>query len=211
MPILQLLASRIPRWCNRVALTVLTIVLCLLAPTLASSAGQATNPAITTTHNYYTITGSTASQLRQQMNQLGPVQANGKRFDAITRWHVRWSYRYAIHNSRCQITTNQVRAEIAITLPQWRSPARVSGTLVQQWQRYITALQHHENGHRDHGIGAARDVVKALKTFPAYPTCPQLASSADAAMLRIIERYSRKDVEYDRLTNHGATQGARFP
>jgi predicted secreted Zn-dependent protease len=169
------------------------------------------NPAITVTTNHYTITGSTASELRQQMNQLGPLWRTGKRFDAITRWHVRWSYRYAIRNNRCQITTNQVQADITITMPQWRSSSQVSGDLVKRWQRYITALQHHENGHRDHGIGAAREVVRALSKFPASPTCQQLGLAADAAMLRIIDRYSRKDVEYDRLTQHGATQGAKFP
>jgi predicted secreted Zn-dependent protease len=45
----------------------------------------------------------------------------------------------------------------------------------------------------------------------AYPTCEQLGLAANAAAHQVIKIYNQRDIEYDRVTRHGRTQGARFP
>jgi len=55
-------------------------------------------PAMNIRLNYYQIFGSTATELRSQMNQYGPPDPKtGRRFDAYTRWNVRWRYRHGRH------------------------------------------------------------------------------------------------------------------
>ncbi len=49
----------------------------------------------------YTIQGSTAAALRQQMNQQGPVDDDtGRHFSGYPRWYVRWNYRYRQQGDR---------------------------------------------------------------------------------------------------------------
>lgn len=211
MPILQSLNDILLRKWRYAIVTIAAAVICWLASNFAQTAIASTNPIISITRNYYVVAGSTANQLRQQLNQRGPEWTPGRRFDAITRWYVRWSYQYAIRNNYCQLISNQVRADITITMPRWQMPPHVSKDLVKRWQRYVIALQRHEDGHRDHGIRAAREVAQALQRFPSQTTCEQLEMFVDTTMMQIIEHYSQKDVEYDRVTHHGATQGARFP
>ncbi|OLP17694.1 hypothetical protein BST81_15355 [Leptolyngbya sp. 'hensonii'] len=161
---------------------------------------------------YYTITGSTAQELREQMNAVGPTDSNAnRRFDARTDWYVRWNYRYESRGGNCQITTAQVKTEVTILMPQWHPSSEVSQALVQRWQRYITALKAHEDGHKDHGLNAGREILSKLQGFSAYPTCPELESAANQAARSIIQRYNQKDITYDQTTGHGASQGATFP
>jgi predicted secreted Zn-dependent protease len=202
---------RVPKWWKYTVLVVVAIAVCLLLARATQATSPSLKPIVSIRRNYYQITGSTATQLRQQMNQLGPVWSSGKRFDAITRWHVRWSYRYAVQNNRCQLTTSRVHVDITITMPQWTPPPQAATSLIKQWRRYSTALQTHEYGHRDHGLAAARDAAYALQVFPGYPNCQYLDLAINTRMMQIIEQYGEKDREYDQRTQHGATQGARFP
>src|SRR5688572_11179486 len=39
--------------------------------------------------------GTTAQEIRAEMDRLGPIdQMTKRRFDATTRWNVKWTYRY---------------------------------------------------------------------------------------------------------------------
>ncbi len=158
----------------------------------------------------YTISGETAEQLREQMNQLGPKDSNGS-FDAFTRWYIRLKYDYETANGSCALDNIRVNVEVTFTMPQWKRDTNFEVGLVERWDRYITALQLHEDGHRDHGIAAGKDVLQVLKQQPSYPSCEELAAAANEAVKQAIVVYNQKDIEYDRETRHGATQGATFP
>jgi len=50
-----------------------------------------------------------------------------------------------------------------------------------------------------------------MRRIPAYPSCEELKQGADAAAERVLSDYRQREAIYDQTTNHGATQGARFP
>lgn len=165
---------------------------------------------LTVEHTPYTIRGSTETELRQQMNQLGPVDAYG-RHDAYTRWYVRWTYPYDRGASGCSLGDVKVSVQVTYTLPEWKPPADASPAVVARWNRYASALQKHEDGHRDHGVGAGRAVLAALRRLGERPTCDAAGTAASAEGNRILDEFRKKDRTYDATTRHGATQGATFP
>ena len=75
----------------------------------------------------------------------------------------------------------------------------------------MTALQTHEDGHKEIGIQAGHDILRTLEGLPSYPTCDELEEAADAAGEGVLDRYREQEIIYDQTTRHGATQGARFP
>lgn len=168
-------------------------------------------PSITVDYRYYAVGGSTPQALRSQLNQLSPVVEDGQRFDGKTYWYVRWFYNYANKGNRCRITQAKSSVEVVFTLPQWQQPTNAPRSLADKWQRYMSALQLHEDGHKDHGIAAAQEVLAVMKNLPDYSSCSELETAANAAGKSVIQRYNQKDIEYDRVTQHGATQGAVFP
>jgi predicted secreted Zn-dependent protease len=66
----------------------------------------------------------------------------------------------------------------------------------------------HEHGHRDIALEGAEALRQALTSLPPGPTCEQVALNAQATADNFVTRYNERQVQYDRLTNHGATQGA---
>lgn len=170
------------------------------------SIAQSSNPRVNIQVNRYPIVGSTAAALRQQMNQLGPGD-----FDGYTQWYVRWNYRFQTTAYGCRLTQPQVNTDVTITLPVWQPPPIASPQLVQRWQRYLTALEAHENNHKRHGLSAGNEILARLRTLPASRTCQQLETIANNSAHAIIRKYNQADLAYDRRTNHGVFEGAKFP
>ena len=178
---------------------------------LPNSTGQ---PNISIKNVFYTVEGSTPQEIRTSLNKLRPQMQdsnNHKRYDAYTQWFVKWNYFYQTQNNRCLIKTAQVNADIITTMPKWKVNSKASKSVKNQWERYIVALKQHEEGHQKNGINASKEILKTINNLPDYSSCTQLGTAVNAASNRIIKKYNQKDLEYDRITQHGATQGATFP
>ena len=128
---------------------------------------------------YYEIEGSTAQELRQQMDRLGPLDDNGWRWSALTRWHVHWSYLYDLRDGGCAAGPVKVRLEITYTMPRWDAPAGAPQDLIERWQAYLSALETHERGHAEIAERAAEAVQEAMQALPAYPTCQALETNPE--------------------------------
>ena len=202
--------NRSPNRLRQVLVAIVSCLVVILIHSIAPIQAQS-QPVVAVNTVYYPITGATASQLRQQMNQLGPAsQTSGQRFDARTDWYVRWNYQYLSQGNRCQLTAIRARADVSLTLPQWKQPANAAKGLVNRWNQYIKALRLHEKGHKDNGIATSREVLQLLNQFPAKSSCSELGTAANKAAQNIISQYSQRDLDYDRKTRHGITQGAVF-
>jgi len=185
---------------------------CLLLPSLPTQAAFPA-PVVNVKTNYYTVRGNSPQQLRQQLNQLGPISRTGRRFDGNTKWRIRWNYGYSNRPNQCQLTNAQITVNVTITMPRWQTQANAPIQLKQRWQRYIKALQLHENGHRDHGVAAARELTNSLRQLGQrrFSSCTAMSQQFKQTSDRIISYYSQRDRDYDRVTQHGRTQGAVFP
>ena len=154
----------------------------------------------------YDITGSTAEALRAQMDALGPGG-----FDAYTSWFVRWTVPDMVSDAGCAPGEVKVSVLIVYNFPHWDPPADAPAALVDRWTAYTAALHNHEDGHKDIAIAAGQEVKRTLDALPAFPACDALQQAANTAGNRILDQHLQREAEYDRSTDHGATQGARFP
>lgn len=201
------------RWIILFALTLAVVwsMPWIAQPISAQSSFRAA-PATKIAYRYYPIAGTTATELRSQMNRLGPSdETEGRRYDARTDWVVQWNYRYRQQSRTCTLQQAQTQVAVTFTLPQWQPPRWTARSLVQDWRRYQASLQLHEDGHKNHGIGAAQDIQQALRQLPPAASCAALETQIQTTARAIIRTYNQKDLEYDRVTRHGSTQGAIFP
>jgi len=88
--------------------------------------------------------------------------------------------------------------------------AQAPQPLVQRWTNYIHALNKHEEGHKQFAYAAAAEVRKRVKNLMPEPTCEALRASVNRTADNVVKEFRRKETEYDRGTDYGATQGARF-
>lgn len=160
---------------------------------------------------YYDIVGKSANDLRHELDTKGPLDKDGKRFDALTQWHVAWTYRYVSTTEGCKFIEIRTSVDGTTTLPRWVDGDSASNSLIRKWQSYMAALRLHEDGHYAHGVGAAKEIEDLGQSFHVSDNCSAIGKAFNDQADSILEKYKAMDATYDHDTNHGQTQGARFP
>jgi len=144
------------------------------------------------------------------MNRERISTVPGGEYDGYVQWYVNWDYTYESTNQDCRVATVSMELSTEITLPYWDAPPDAPPLLVEKWSTYMDALTEHENGHVEFGRKAEAAIQRTiLETLPV-PSCGQLEDQIDLRATQTLERYLQLERDYDRITNHGATQGARF-
>lgn len=152
---------------------------------------------------YYDVTGKTPAAIRDSMNLLRPTDLNdGAKVDALNRWSFSWSYPRDADGA-CMLAQAELEFQAEVRLPRLADPAVVPESVRQRWQRYMTALEAHEAAHVRHAFEGRASVLEALRNADC-------ATATDAGRSAIAQ-LTRWDVEYDRRTRHGVSEGARFP
>jgi predicted secreted Zn-dependent protease len=159
---------------------------------------------------YYTIQGTTASQLVAQIQQHGPLWSDGNRYEAMHTWKMHRTFGVSQEGDRCVLSHPKIVVETSITMPQWQPPANASRELVANWQEYTTALKSHEDGHKDISLAAGQEILNVLEDLPSYPSCDEVRTAAKAAVATIMDRCSQAQMDYDQTTRHGVLQGASY-
>ena len=142
---------------------------------LATPALAQDDIAVDVTYDSYVITGETLDDLKSAMTADGP---NG--YWAYTVWQVDWT-------GDCALTVTAT-----ITLPELDDTADLDDADIAEFDRMVAALEAHELGHVDFGIGFAEEVRDA-------------GCDVDAAAVQA--PYIEAEKQYDVDTEHGYTQG----
>lgn len=152
---------------------------------------------------YYEISGSTADELRAEMNQQGPLDPlELVRYDARTDWHISWTWP-GYGNGDCDLSKTTVSYDIKVTVPHWEPASDADSKLIEQWNRYLNNLSLHEQGH----------VNSIVKNYPRVKEAIQRATclTAEQAAQDMLDTFQQANTAYDVQTKHGETQGAIFP
>ena len=158
--------------------------------------------------NYYSLTGATPFEIREDIAKKRPWKGDS---DAFTSWRINWSFASTSSDSDCTLRSLDVKTEIVLTLPEWRSPAEASEEIKKRWNDYCEALLLHEDGHKRLALAASAEVKKRLREIKSARTCAALETMVSAEANKIIRNYQERDKTYDERTRHGRSQGAAFP
>ncbi|WP_170113335.1 DUF922 domain-containing Zn-dependent protease [Ahniella affigens] len=152
---------------------------------------------------YYEVEHEEGDSLSEAITAASPIEGG---YHGYTEWHVKWRYTWSYDSESCWITDVTVDFSATLTLPElYTDDPRAE----RRFDRYMTALREHEEGHVDNGRQAAEEVEEGILNMDARPNCKALERDANALGLMIVKRGNRRDKEYDRATDHGRTQGAR--
>ena len=188
----------------------------LLIPAAVIAAGSPAraerDPPLVDEVSYYEIRGKSEKALRDAIDRQGPLDRDGERYGAETKWNVRWKYEYGeSDDGRCRLDSLVTDVTVTTTLPKWVDRDTAARPLGERWDRYMAALILHESGHKKIGTGAALAIRERVRKVPAQASCPAVKTAVDAAANAILEEFRSREADYDRTTDHGATQGATFP
>ena len=182
----------------------LSVVLFLYSSTVLGS------PTINIDTKYYAIYGLNSKELRKEMNAKSSIKQYGNTFDAYTSWYVNWRFKWDTNSSQCYMTNVTSTVDVNFTLPKWVNRDDSNSTLIRKWDQYHTALIDHENGHKDIGVNAAKEIESQLLKLSSS-NCSSLERKANTLGKKILNEYIAIEKEYDKETNHGMNNGTKFP
>lgn len=187
-------------------------ILCMLIfASLFWLSNAAPAPIVHVEESYYSVSGYSAEEIRSNLDERTPVRKAGRVYDARTDWSVRWNFWWKNVNGTCRIRKVSTEVRIRYTLPRLETINHLPGSLGLKWDNYYRALLHHEKGHADFGIMAAKEIESAITNMDAESSCEELELKANEIGNRILDEILGLEMEYDEKTNYGANGGARFP
>lgn len=179
-------------------------------PLVPEAIPPAVTPQVTEKYEYYDIMGQTETDLRRQMSQNGIKWDDGKTYDALTTWNVKWNYGYDSAATGCVAQSFNATVDITFRYPRWIRGNDLVEPLATKWDTYMSNLILHENGHRDMAVQQTADFVRAVSELAAQ-SCAELDRQIESLGRDSMAKLNSDERDYDATTIHGTTQGAVFP
>lgn len=152
---------------------------------------------------YYSIHGLSNKQLLKEINAKGPYSEKlSRRVHATTFWKITWKISPLIREAKCSIGTAEVHVVVTFTMPNWVNEISGGDTLKKRWRQYYSALQDHENGHKQLAIDGAHEIDRKIMLLKPRPNCDALVKAANALGKRILVEIRQRNDDFDLTTNH---------
>jgi predicted secreted Zn-dependent protease len=108
----------------------------------------------------------------------------------------------------CKVINPVVYLSVQVTLPKLIPGINTTPAVLQEWERFLGALRAHELQHAVSGQHTARKVEQRLSNLQTRYSCERTKAMLTESTAALIHDSNRFDVELDKRTKHGLTQGA---
>lgn len=161
---------------------------------------------------FYKIYGNTATQVSAQIIKCAPninyYSGQPGNYAAETSYDMSWQYN-TINTSQgmCSVVDARVGLHINMVLPQWQPSTSSTPNLFSQWQKFISNLVTHENGHVVLDEQYAAQILNDLQNYP-IANCSLISTDIQTKLNEDFSGLNTANDAYDIQTNYGTTQGA---
>ncbi len=159
---------------------------------------------------FYDIYPNTKTELEREMFKRTSIIDNGERFFGDTKWTINWRFKWKKIKGSCHIYKVNTDLKVQYTMPRIPNDFPVDSGIRNSFNKFYDALLKHEKGHKNSGLFAARKIEKQLLSIGAYKDCKKLEKIANQKGKSIIEKFNKRDIEYDKRTRHGRLEGVRI-
>lgn len=164
-------------------------------------------PKVYESYDFYEIFPSDISSLNQELDLKAHTKADNKLYRAQTQWQIELSYQWEAVGDNCRISNVDTVLNVTYTMPKLFSDGLDQG-IEAKFNRYYKALMNHENGHKQQGLQAAKELSLIIRNMPSMSSCKKLQQRVSEKSNMVIKKYQELDKDFDRYTVHGRSQGA---
>lgn len=174
---------------------------------IAAASGLSHELQVERNDRQYAVRGATLEQLRADLKANGVADDAGQFYSGVATTGLGYTYQFREQPGGCGVADVRVLLQVSLTTPAWQGRWTSGPALAATWDRYVSALQVHEDGHINLARQAADRLGAKVEALSA-PGCPALEARAKALRDEAMEALKQAHADYDRATDHGRTQGA---
>lgn len=174
--------------------------LLLITATLCLSSVNVPAASLTKTYSYFTIGGSTLSQIEDELKSHGPrLDTTGQRHPGATSMEFKTKIDYAQADGWCRVAKANVALKAAVTLPRWKSVKSAKQDVRLVWDILARDIKRHEESHIVIAKNHARELENALVSLPRKRECATLQELAESATQRVLAKHDAAQIKFDRI------------
>ncbi len=160
----------------------------------------------------YNVAGKTLDEISKALDAQAMLDPHepGSRYYARTDWYLTSDWSWKASSADCALTGAQVTVAVTMTLPTLVS-VDAPEDVQKRWRTFIDNTIAHENEHVKLAYDGARNYQRDLDRIPAAANCEVLQNRLKDLFRKNFDLIDRANIDYDKRTKHGETQGAIFP
>jgi len=179
----------------------------LASAALLAAASLHAQPEVRVDYRFYTVSPQTYADLKAELDANSPIRMGDRVAHGHTRINLQWRPIMTPSSAGCTVSRIDADLGLRYTLPQL-DLAHPDEELSARFAESYDILHAHEIGHGNLAIEAAREIDRQLVGMTHRGSCAELEQHAIALAGDIYKHYKEKELEYDRITDHGRNQQA---
>lgn len=157
---------------------------------------------------HYPVSGNTLSEIKHSISVNAPSREGSTYYAGVTIWSLSSAYDLLPTAEGCRVDNGQVFLNVAVHLPHLANSSALSAPALKEWNRFSNSLKVHEMLHAQNAYRAAANLLRKVNGTKTTVPCPRAKIIAEQATSALITRIADFDLQLDKHTNHGSTQGA---
>lgn len=151
--------------------------------------------------NYYTISGTTPTQLDKALTHKGPyVKNTGMHHPGATTISFKPQLKLIKQGDYCKVATVQVDVYAKMSLPRWKQRATTKSIeMALIWDTLSRDIKRHEESHIVIARAHASKIEQAVRQLPAQRDCDTLRKNIEQTSAEILQSHEDAQKHFDKV------------
>ena len=151
--------------------------------------------------NYYTISGTTPTQLDKALTRKGPyVKNTGMHHPGATTISFKPQLKLIKQGDYCKVATVQVDVYAKMSLPRWKQRATTKSVeMALIWDTLSRDIKRHEESHIVIARAHASKIEQAVRQLPAQRDCDTLRKNIEQTSEEILQSHEEAQKHFDKV------------
>lgn len=151
--------------------------------------------------NYYTISGTTPTQLDKALTRKGPyVKNTGMHHPGATTISFKPQLKLIKQGDYCKVATVQVDVYAKMSLPRWKQRATTKSIeMALIWDTLSRDIKRHEESHIVIARAHASKIEQAVRQLPAQRDCDTLRKNIEQTSAEILQSHEDAQKHFDKV------------
>lgn len=151
--------------------------------------------------NYYTISGTTPTQLDKALTRKGPyVKNTGMHHPGATTISFKPQLKLIKQGDYCKVATVQVDVYAKMSLPRWKQRATTKSVeMALIWDTLSRDIKRHEESHIVIARAHASKIEQAVRQLPVQRDCDTLRKNIEQTSAEILQSHEDAQKHFDKV------------